>query len=188
MGCPAGQVIARRWAEWHSQARPLATPMTDTADLYETDFVRWAEQQARILREAAEAGFNLPLDWSNLAEEVDGLARSERRELRSRLATIIEHLVKLEHSRAARPREGWRSTIRRTRIEAEAVLEDNPSLRAEVAALIGRIAPKVAALVAADLAGRGEPSDAIVPAGVAYTEEQVLGEWLPDPGIDPKAP
>jgi hypothetical protein len=43
------------------------------ADLYEEDFVRWTEQQAAALRAAARAGTNLPLDWENLAEEIDSL-------------------------------------------------------------------------------------------------------------------
>lgn len=41
--------------------------MNKPADLYERDFVLWAEEQARALREAAQAGANLPLDWENLA-------------------------------------------------------------------------------------------------------------------------
>jgi sugar (pentulose or hexulose) kinase len=68
--------------------------MTDTAaDLYGRDFVRWAEAQAAALRAAARAGAILPLDWEHLAEEVEDLAQSQRRELRSRLGTILEHLL-----------------------------------------------------------------------------------------------
>jgi hypothetical protein len=67
--------------------------------------MRWAEAQAEGLRRAAEAGSNLPLDWYNLAEEIESLGRSQRRELRSRLATIIEHLLKLQFSPAMEPRD-----------------------------------------------------------------------------------
>ncbi len=74
--------------------------MSGAAPLYEEDFVRWTEQQSRALREAAEVGTNLPLDWENLAEEVESLGASQRRELRSRLAVILEHLMKLQHSPA----------------------------------------------------------------------------------------
>lgn len=68
------------------------------SSLYEQDFMRWAEAQAEGLRRAAEAGSNLPLDWYNLAEEIESLGRSQRRELRSRLANIVEHLLKLQFS------------------------------------------------------------------------------------------
>jgi hypothetical protein len=74
------------------------------AQLYEEDFVRWTEEQSSALRDAAGVGTNLPLDWENLAEEIESLGRSQRYELRSRLAVILEHLIKLEHSLAIDPR------------------------------------------------------------------------------------
>jgi hypothetical protein len=80
--------------------------------LYEQDFVRWAEQQARAIRDAGNAGTNLPVDWENVAEEIDSLGRSQRTELRSRLRAIIAHLMKLEASAATEPRRGWEETIR----------------------------------------------------------------------------
>ena len=80
--------------------------MSDAAELYETDFCRWAELQARVLREAGVSGANIPLDWHHIAEEIDGLARKGRRELRSRLEIVIEHLLKLAYSPAGDPRPG----------------------------------------------------------------------------------
>ena len=68
---------------------------TAAAQLYEQDFVRWAETQAAALRDAARSGANLPLDWDNLIEEVESLGRSERRELERRLAAVLEPLLKL---------------------------------------------------------------------------------------------
>ena len=106
--------------------------MSGKVCLYEQDFVRWTEAQAAVLRRAAETKSNLPLDWLNLAEEVESLGRSQRRELRSRLATIIEHLLKLEYSPATEPRLGWIETIGRERREIERLLEDSPSLRGEL--------------------------------------------------------
>src|SRR5437763_16114365 len=97
--------------------------------LYEEDFVRWTEQQSNALRAAAGLGTNLPLDWENLAEEIESLGRSLRHELRSRIAVILEHLLKLEHSRAIDPRRGWIETIVRERSEIELLLAENPSLR-----------------------------------------------------------
>lgn len=96
-------------------------------ELYEEDFVRWTEQQSRALREAAGVGTNLPLDWENLAEEIESLGRSQRRELRSRLAVILEHLMKLDHSPATEPRTGWMDTISRERSSIEDLLQDSPS-------------------------------------------------------------
>src|ERR1700752_3515869 len=47
--------------------------------LYERDFYTWGLQQALTEHRFEE------LDWENLADEVEGLAKTERRELRSRL-------------------------------------------------------------------------------------------------------
>ena len=68
--------------------------------LYRDDFVAWTRQQADGLRRARDAGSNLALDWANLIEEIESLGASERRELRSHLARIVEHLAKLRYSPA----------------------------------------------------------------------------------------
>ena len=98
----------------------------NAARLYEEDFVRWTEEQSSVLREAARLDTKLPLDWENLAEEIDSLGRSVRRELRRRLGIILEHLLKLEHSPATDPRRGWMETIDRERADIERLLEDSP--------------------------------------------------------------
>lgn len=68
--------------------------MTDT--LYEQDFYRWAQEQAAAPRARVEQGANLPVDWENVADE--DLGTAHRSELRSRLRTIVEHLIKLRCS------------------------------------------------------------------------------------------
>ena len=59
-----------------------------------------------------------------LAEEIESLGRSQRHELRSRIAVIIEHLLKLEHSPAVNPRRGWIDTIGRERLNVEDLLQE----------------------------------------------------------------
>ena len=147
------------------------------AQLYEEDFVRWTEEQSRALRAAAKLGTNLPLDWENLAEEVESLGASQRRELRSRLAVILEHLMKLEHSPAIDPRTGWMDTISRERLNIEDLLKDSPSLGNEVASMLRQLKPRVARLASASLFGYGETAKKLpLP---DYTEDQVLGDWFP---------
>ena len=155
--------------------------MSDLAQLYEEDFVRWAETQGAALRDAARAGANLPLDWEHLAEEVEDLGRSLRRELRSCIATIIEHLMKLEHSPAAEPRRGWSETVARERDQVERLLEDAPSLRQVIPKVIEGEVPRVAKRVVFDLQSYGETTPAMLTtlAGAAYTEPQILGDWWP---------
>ncbi len=151
------------------------------AQLYEEDFVHWTEQQAAALRDAAGQSTNLPLDWENLAEEIDSLGRSYRRELRSRIAVIIEHLIKLECSPAVDPRRGWMETIGRERSDIELLLDDSPSLKGDAGGMVAAQTARVARHMIQDLRRHGEATpDAIGKITAArYTEDQVLGDWFP---------
>jgi hypothetical protein len=148
-------------------------------NLYDQDLVLWSEEQGRALRAAAGAGWNTPIDWENVAEEIESLGKSERRALASHIVVVIEHLLKLQASPAGEPTRGWRDTIRRTRQKIEEVLEESPSLRHEVVGLIARQTSRARGLVSANLQDHGE-QPRIDMESVTYTEAQVLGDWLPD--------
>ena len=53
---------------------------------YDTDLALWAESQGRALRDAGHTGTNLPIDWENVAEEIEALGKSQARELASRIS------------------------------------------------------------------------------------------------------
>lgn len=159
--------------------------------LYEQDFFRWTQQQADALRRLGRAGTILPLDWENLAEEVESLGRSEQRELRSRLSTIIDHLLKLEYSSATDPRADWMDTIDRERQEiVESLLMDSPSLRPMVEPMIARETRKVAGRAARSMARHGELDEAARQGllKASYSEEQVLGDWFPSEPLGDRKP
>jgi hypothetical protein len=161
--------------------------MTDLKILYEEDTVAWSENQAAALRAAAQGGSNQALDWENLAEEIEDLAKSERRSLRSHIRRIIEHLVKLEHSPSNRPHRKWRQTIRNARIEADDRLKESPSLRPKLNELITEETEKAAGLAIGALEERGELSSSLQQALKAksyldlfsYSQDQILGDWFP---------
>src|SRR5271166_4209161 len=75
---------------------------------YDFDLVLWAEDQADLLRRraAGELVNDAELDWLNIAEEIEDLGRSQRRELGSRIAEILDHLIRREVSSADGPRGG----------------------------------------------------------------------------------
>lgn len=160
--------------------------MTGSLPLYDEDFVRWSETQAEALREVAGLRTNLPLDWTNLAEEIDGLGRSQRQELRRRTRTLVEHLLKLEGSAAEGPKAGLRRTIRRTRFAIADLLADSPSLRSSLPDVLAAVQPEAGDLAADALEDGGEPSDRVRAriGGGGYTGAQAFGPWLPgdDPG------
>ena len=66
---------------------------------YDTDIVLWSEHQADLLRRlAAGERVNDQLDLAHIIEEIEDVGQSERRELSSRIATVIEHLIRLQAS------------------------------------------------------------------------------------------
>jgi hypothetical protein len=157
------------------------------AELYQEDFVRWTEQQSRALRDVAAVGTNLPLDWENLAEEIESLGASQRRELRSRLGVILEHFLKLEHSSAADPRRGWIDTVERERSQIELLLEQSPSLRGDLAQMIVAETRRAIRHATRALCGYGEASPETLTklAAASYTQDQVLGDWYPGETLSP---
>jgi Domain of unknown function DUF29 len=155
--------------------------MTDLKTLYERDFAAWSQQQAEALRAAAR-GSNQPLDWENLAEEIEDLGRSQRSALRSQIMRIIQHLVKLEYSPSIEPRNGWRRSIRLARLQAQKRIEENPSLKAELGRFTAEETRRGIELAIADIEEHDEVDelDASVLRRASYTEEQVLGDWFPE--------
>ena len=59
---------------------------------YEQDIVAWAHGQAKLLRE----GRLDALDLEHLAEEIETMSASEKRELKNRFAMLLQHLLKWE--------------------------------------------------------------------------------------------
>jgi hypothetical protein len=94
------------------------------SDLYDTDVAQWSEQQANALRRRAAN----EIDWDNVAEEIDSLARSDRRKIRNQLAVLCEHLLKWQYLPQARS-GSWRGSVAEARDRIADVLEESPSLR-----------------------------------------------------------
>lgn len=111
------------------------------------------------------------------------MGKTIRFELRIRLATIIENLLKLQHSPASDPRPGWRYTINRSRSEAEDLLAESLSQRPRVAGILERTTPKIARITANELRERGEIDRAVAATieSTQLSEDQVLGDWFPEP-------
>jgi Domain of unknown function DUF29 len=152
------------------------------SDLYDRDFVEWTAEQAAALRRARTAGANLPLDWDNLAEEIESLGKSDRCALHSQIRRILRHHLKLSASAAEGPRRGWRLTIREARAEIASILRDSPSLRREIEGIIADEASLAAELAPADLEEHAELTsaarDRLTQTG--FTADEMLGDWFPD--------
>jgi hypothetical protein len=153
----------------------MAKTLTKTPDLklYETDYHRWLEQQAQLLRE----GRIEDIDVQNLVEEFEELAMGERAAVESHAETIIEYLLKLEHSPAERPRRGWRLTVVRHRGRLAKRLRTSLGNRLEASlGDVYRDARRAAAIgLEVDKVPAGQ-----LPDRCPYTLDQVLdADWLP---------
>ena len=107
------------------------SPKSPSLSLYEADFYAWANQQAALLR----AGRLGEADIANIAEEIESMGKSEKRELINRLAVLLMHLLKWRFQPKKRGKS-WRLTIEIQRIELERHMRDNPSLKAKIAEAI----------------------------------------------------
>jgi uncharacterized protein DUF29 len=146
--------------------------MPRNAIAYDNDFFAWTEEQARLLR----AGELAEIDAPNLAEEIESVGRSDRREIRSRLIVLLAHLLKWRFQPDARS-AGWLATIRGQRDQIELILEDSPSLRPVIAEAQGR-AHKRARTIATEETGLPETT---FPVDCPFTPEQILAEdFLPE--------
>jgi hypothetical protein len=100
-----------------------AVHMSTTAS-YEHDVIAWANEQARLLR----AGQFDRLDIEHLAEEIEDVGKSEQRELASRMAVLLAHLLKWQFQPERRTRI-WEATIRVQRDGIAHRVERTPSLK-----------------------------------------------------------
>jgi Domain of unknown function DUF29 len=143
------------------------------SDLYDTDFYQWTKQQAAAL----VAGKASELDWANLAEEIESLGKSDRREIRNRLRVLIRHLLKWQYQPELRQSgRSWRRTIWTQRERLSDVLDDSPSLRRQMPELIAMDYDRILEKTSDET---GLPLSTF-PAECPWTAEQILDDnFLP---------
>jgi uncharacterized protein DUF29 len=153
----------------------MATKLeTKPQELHEADFCVWAEVQAGHLRARRFEA----LDLDNLIEEVEALARAEKKEVLDNASVVIEHLLKLQHSPAQEPRNAWRASVRehRRRLRRDLTPRLRQILAAELATLYAEIRDDTAALLRDH--GEDVAADAL-PADCPYGLDQITGDWWP---------
>jgi hypothetical protein len=93
--------------------------------LYDRDFFAWANEQTALLR----SGRLSEADIDHIAEEIESMGRTEKRELVNRLAVLLMHLLKWQFQPDRRG-ASWQTTIRIQRRALVRHMADNPSLKA----------------------------------------------------------
>ena len=71
------------------------------------------------------------LDIEHIAEEIEDVGKSEKRELASRMAVLLAHLLKWQHQPGRRGSSGSR-TIKEQRKAIAAAIRQTPSLQASL--------------------------------------------------------
>ena len=146
--------------------------MGRNATAYEADYAGWVHEQAELLRSGALSD----LDAANLAEELDDMGRSIRRELKNRLAVLIMHLLKWQYQPGFRS-TSWSGTIREQRQQVVDLLDESPSLRPTVSRALTHFYRLGRAKAEAET---GLP-EATFPADCPFTSTQILAEdFLPE--------
>ncbi|MGK7961129.1 DUF29 domain-containing protein [Crocosphaera sp.] len=91
--------------------------------LYDTDFNLWIEATVKQLK----SGDFQEIDIDNLIEKIESMGKSEKRELKSRFAVLMMHLLKWKYQPNKRS-NSWLNTIREQRLQLSLLLQDSPSL------------------------------------------------------------
>ena len=97
--------------------KPQLTP-------YEVDYPQWCAEQGALLREGPLSD----LDRENLAEEIESLGRSDKREIERRLKVLLVHLLESQFQ-PEQAKQGWKSTIVEQRRRIHKLVKESPSLR-----------------------------------------------------------
>jgi len=94
---------------------------------YESDVIAWSIEQARLLR----YGHFDALDIEHIADEIEDVGKSEKRDLESRMAVLLSHLLKCQHQ----PEQGvssWQRTIEEQRKTIARRITKTPSFKADL--------------------------------------------------------
>ncbi len=146
----------------------IVRPTESLPSLYEQDETAWLEAMVQLIRQQR---FD-ELDYTHLSEFLEDLARRDRREVESRLAGLIAHLLKWTYQPERRS-GSWRATVEVQRQELVRLLESGV-LRNHAEAVL----PKAYAAGVRQAMAETEQSAESFPQECPYALEQLLDENL----------
>ena len=98
-------------------------------NLYDTDFVKWSDRTAQLLKEHRFE----ELELEPLIDEVESLGRSQRSQLKNRYTILLEHLLCLDYwipeYEREQNRRGWDLTVKEQTRRVKDLLRESPSLK-----------------------------------------------------------
>lgn len=112
---------------------------------YNKDFYAWSLYNAGLIRE----GNLSKVDLENVAEEIESMGKSNRRELISRLVVLLAHLLKWQFQPGIRSKS-WKLTIQEQRFEIQDLINESPSLKYELDKKLGEAYKKALRMIERD--------------------------------------
>lgn len=94
------------------------------ATLYECDYALWLDATIEQLRRRDYGN----VDWDNLLDELESMARSDKRAIKHNLVVILVHLLKWQFQPEMRS-GSWAGSITEHRTRIQSLLDDSPSLK-----------------------------------------------------------
>jgi hypothetical protein len=142
---------------------------TGLSQLYEADETAWLETMAELIQQ----GRWDELDYTHLGEYLSDMARRDRREVKSRLTTLLAHVLKWVYQPDLRSRS-WRGTIIEQRQELSE-LASRGVLRNHAEAVLAEAYAEAVERAAAETGLAAES----FPGECPYTLEQLLSPDFP---------
>ncbi len=136
---------------------------------YDHDYYGWLNENVKLMRNHQLH----EIDVDHIAEELEAMAKSEKRELLNRLCVLLMHLLKWQYQAPRRTRS-WRNTILTQRIDIIELLEDSPSLKPHLVEKM-QSAYEKAKIKAEDETGIDQQQ---FPEQCPYTLEQILSSYF----------
>ncbi len=101
--------------------------MDNLAIQYEQDFYLWLCNNIELLRK----GRLSEIDVENIAEELEGMSKSQKREIINRLKILFAHLLKWQFQPDRRS-NSWKGTVVEQRNQISNLLKESPSLKHQI--------------------------------------------------------
>lgn len=147
----------------------LSRSLTET---YEADYLEWIQ----VTVEALKQGRYSDVDWEHLIDEIEDMARRERRSLESNLTIVLLYLLKWQFQPQQRS-GSWKSSIVEYRQRLYEAFRDSPSLKRHYEAIFARYYDHAVKRAAAET---GLPETAF-PTTCPYSPQSVLdADFFPD--------
>lgn len=94
---------------------------------YDEDPYGWAIAQATFVRKRRLDA----IDWDNVAEEIEDVAKREQHAAEAHLRVLMAHILKLQHQPERRGKS-WALTILDQRVSYRQVIGQNPGLKTKL--------------------------------------------------------